>query len=96
MNTRRFLLPAKDSWVRNVQRGIPADRQQHRSRVRVAALAQLTPLQQEAIHLTYYLGCTSTEAGKFLGIPKPTFKARLHSGLVNLRRITQPTDIADR
>lgn len=53
-----------------------------------AALAQLTPLQQQAIKLTYYLGYTSSQAGELLGIPTPTFKARTRAGLIALRAIT--------
>ncbi len=71
-----------------------AERTENGHRVR-AVLAQLTPLQQQAIHLAYYLGYTSSQASKLLGVPATTFKARLHSALGNLRRITRSTD-ADR
>lgn len=49
------------------------------------ALAALTVLQRQAIHLTYFLGHTNSEASCLLGIPIPTFKDRLRSALIALR-----------
>ncbi len=53
-----------------------------------AALAQLTPLEQQAIHLTYFLGLTCNQASDQMGIPIPTVKARIRDGLNTLRRTT--------
>lgn len=49
------------------------------------AIDRLTVLQREALQLTYWSGLTSPEASRVLGIPLPTFKARLRDGLVALR-----------
>ncbi|MGI8414840.1 MAG: sigma-70 family RNA polymerase sigma factor [Nakamurella sp.] len=50
-----------------------------------AALAQLTALQRQAIHLTYFLGHTNAEASSLLGVPIPTFKDRVRGALTALR-----------
>ncbi len=50
------------------------------------ALTALTPLQRQAIHLVYFLNYTTAEASQLLNIPVPTFKGRLHSALLALRR----------
>lgn len=52
----------------------------------VAAVAELTPLQSEAIRLTMYLGHSYREASEMLGIPLPTLKTRIRGGLIALRR----------
>lgn len=49
------------------------------------ALAALTPLQREAIQVTYWGGLTGPQASHILGIPLPTFKARLHDAMIALR-----------
>lgn len=49
------------------------------------AIDRLTVLQREALQLTYWSGLTGPEASGVLGIPLPTFKARLRDGLVALR-----------
>lgn len=51
-----------------------------------AAVAQLTPLQAEAITLTMYDGHSYREASQLLGIPLPTLKTRIRNGLIALRR----------
>lgn len=51
-----------------------------------AAVAELTPLQAEAIRLTVYLGHSYREASELLGIPLPTLKTRIRGGLIALRR----------
>jgi len=50
------------------------------------ALAKLTALQRQAVHLTYFLGHTNSEASALLGIPLPTFKDRLRAAIIALRR----------
>jgi len=52
-----------------------------------AALAQLTPLQRQAIRLTYLMGHTTSEASEILGVPISTFKTRVRAGLIALRGI---------
>lgn len=49
------------------------------------ALAGLTALQRQAIRLTYWDKLTGPEASRMLGIPLPTFKARLRDALLALR-----------
>ncbi len=50
-----------------------------------AALAALTPLQRQAIHLTYFLGHSNSEASRLLGVPLPTFKDRIRCALHAMR-----------
>lgn len=56
------------------------------------ALAQLTTLQRQAIHLTYFLGHTNAEASLLLGVPIPTFKDRIRAALAALRRLHSASD----
>lgn len=49
------------------------------------ALAELTPLQREAVLLTYWRGQSAGEAALLLGISLPTMKSRLHSALRRMR-----------
>lgn len=49
------------------------------------AVDGLTVLQREALQLTYWSGLSGPEASRVLGIPLPTFKARLRDALLALR-----------
>ncbi|MEJ7647581.1 MAG: sigma-70 family RNA polymerase sigma factor [Nakamurella sp.] len=49
------------------------------------AVAGLTPFQREAIQLTYWGDLTGPDASRALGIPLPTFKARLRDAMLALR-----------
>lgn len=57
------------------------------------AIDVLTLRQREAIQLTYWSGLTGPEASRVLGIPLPTFKARLRDGLMALRAADARTEL---
>lgn len=59
-----------------------------------SALAGLTGLQREALHLVYWQGFSGIEACRILDIPLPTFKSRVR-GALNALRHGVP-DVSDR
>ena len=71
--------PEIDSVIDDVLRNV--DNHQLR-----AAVAELTPLQREAVTLTFYIGHSYREASDFLGIPRATMKTRVRDALIALRR----------
>ncbi|WP_062385274.1 sigma-70 family RNA polymerase sigma factor [Demequina iriomotensis] len=60
------------------------DAQWRAARVR-RGLAALTPLQREALELTYYKGYTNRQLAESLGIPLGTAKARIRDAMIRLR-----------
>jgi RNA polymerase sigma-70 factor (ECF subfamily) len=79
---QREFEPEFDSVVDDVLRKVDS----HRLR---AAVAELTPLQREAVTMTFYTGHSYREASDVLGIPRATMKTRVRDGLLALRR-TEP------
>lgn len=49
------------------------------------AMADLTPMQREAVELAYFGGYTHTEVATMLEVPVGTAKTRIRDGLVRLR-----------
>ncbi|WP_082096691.1 sigma-70 family RNA polymerase sigma factor [Demequina gelatinilytica] len=60
------------------------DAQWRAARVR-RGLATLTPLQREALELTYYKGYTNRQLAESLDIPLGTAKARIRDAMIRLR-----------
>ncbi|WP_245988719.1 ECF RNA polymerase sigma factor SigK [Flexivirga caeni] len=50
-----------------------------------AAIAQLSPVQREAVELAYFEGISHAEVAQRLGIPLGTAKSRIRDGLLALR-----------
>lgn len=56
----------------------------------LAALAALTPAQQEALRLAYFEGLSQTEIAERLQEPLGTVKSRMRSALLRLRTMLAP------
>ncbi len=52
-----------------------------------AAVATLSPLQQQALGMTFYQNLSYREASQLLRIPLPTLKSRVRDGLIALRLV---------
>lgn len=76
---RKEFEPEIDSVIDDVLRNVD-NRRLH------AAVAGLTPLQREAVTLTFYNGHSYGEASDVLGIPRATMKTRVRDALLALRR----------
>ncbi len=57
-----------------------------RDKVRLA-IAELTPLQREALELAFFNGLTHVEVAEYLSIPLGTAKTRIRSALLRLREL---------
>jgi RNA polymerase sigma-70 factor, ECF subfamily len=75
---RRNQMPAHDWTAEEVESKLEA------RRVRLA-LESLTPMQRDAVELSYFGGYTHTEIASMLGLPLGTAKARIRDGLIRLR-----------
>jgi RNA polymerase sigma-70 factor, ECF subfamily len=61
-----------------------------RTRIVRDAIAQLTPIQREAIELAFYGGLSQSEISERLGAPLGTIKTRLRLGMQKLRTTLAP------
>ncbi|MDQ1744099.1 MAG: polymerase sigma-70 factor, subfamily, partial [Pseudonocardiales bacterium] len=67
-----------DSVSEQVQTSLEAQRVRR-------VLADLTPVQREAVTLAYFGGYTHTEVAELLTVPLGTVKTRIRDGLIRMR-----------
>ena len=93
---------ARERDVRSAVRNLDRPRDEVWERVESAfdgdqlheAMAQLTPLQREALTSTYLQGRSVAEAAGHLGASETALRTRMRDGLIGLRRIIPPLDLA--
>jgi len=93
---------SRDRDVRSASRNLdrPHDEVWESVELRIAgaelhgALARLSTLQREALTTTYLHGRSVAEAAHQLGASETALRTRMRDGLIGLRRMFEPTDVA--